>query len=1640
MVFRESANDYLSSKDVGKTQKELIWLENIIKKDNINFETQDNYKHLDNAKIFDDAAENLFDMFMNTNRKEIKYDVLSKNISWKEKMALLQKKFHNFVEKALKEENTETSQENIYIRNAINLFRTALNNLNEELQEQKTIVFNLSSLELQVLEDDILNPEKNHQSTWNLAWYWYFHGLDLDETEQYENNTKKKQKNSSKNKKEGEKEEKITNTESASFIEQLSFSLRDNYYDTYDKSPNFWYINQEKKISWSEHTVENIYDDRHIKRVLENIFDPNEQQQLEKNTFGVNLDADHGLAYVVSKIEEIINKDISLIIPQDQDDRERFMLLLPTLTPVQILKEIETKKTDNGWIFAGGWLTDVELKKYFSDNEIDYRKERGMKWRDNENGKIAKILNRAKWTDLLDFSEIMKARKNPDNVLKQWFNAKETSKSVTLDENNILWFLADINGDAVISADKSRKNKEQFKYGDLGNLSGEQIFFTMNQAIQEQDALKWNGEGEKTVIKNIARMITVMAKEMEERPDAMVQLEFWKTVDLFSSAYKHALKNVSENPNKENLLALIKNYPQSKVFFLAALEKIGGGSSLNQVDLYDILTGQEGKRLQQIDTTNEIESLRKTIDLQLQDPKFEKIIQQYGKIEVRESIMQKIMEVVNGINISVVLDPATEQDMIMSGISKTFYEEQARKTILGDINIQNISFGASINEIKLWYQIGKSYISSDGRSKYHVMGGPSLYLTKNWVFSGGIDINFAVAEQVNFAKVTSASLSDVQQAKYLGLEWWAGAKINKNGGGLYALLGVSTEKDALMGISQLETIYQQVSNRIFDLDGMTTFTSETIKNKLLSHLGTIKNDTYSPFIKNNTNKITNDINQTMNYLTWLGIIDEINNSTISDQEKQQALSSLLRIIQQGNIDQRKSDIIMNLHNDLKFTKFSAGLSAGTWFFGAKSDTYKGNGTPGDGSDIDWGNDDTITPESWNTAQWSSWWDTRLSFLGLYVGARLSTWKNTYLPNTKQLLFTEQEMNKWIVDHIEAGKDLETYAKFLTGRFNKEWLSVSVFKKNGKEYLEIKFTPTTQPAPSLDELLNIHYDINKAHEFAFVKKDNRLIIGNVGDITAYTTTLPGGVDRVLCLGSKSLNGKNIVRLKNDNNVSTLPHGIEFKENGVEFFNKQKLDGTIDALKKDTQAINDPDMISLYKSLFDTEGKLILAPENVTYTSAVAIGQQFATGTITLYKQSDNTYVLDYQPSTDNKLHIEYKTTGTTRSEIKNISNPDLSESFTTIQFPSLKDAADIEHSYKTDFNTFIKNITSGNFDDAERSLLNIIGTTSSIGKQLQNGSPEERQYIIDNYVSIFAYETHYQGKSLKELFEGKIKDGKIITPWRWDLFLKYQWPGKKNFSESLKTDILWLREALIDKYSTTKYEAFTRETPKNIFWYTAFYRSGVTDRWYGATPFGKTNIIQGSLSEIWKDKSTEEKLIVQQEGKQRIVDNLAKDERHTKLLIQQIKKSINNSNISQHLDEKNLGKLILDGYLDIPNNNNGNPIDISSKKLILNSKPIFYLLGECINESIWLRIDDIRIQENIDTYAAEDTPDKKYISPFYGKNNSIAGDIHSEMNNVWLTGYKKIGNTSKNEKKDYNEGNPWEGDDPDTNNDEIINWE
>lgn len=92
------------------------------------------------------------------------------------------------------------------------------------------------------------------------------------------------------------------------------------------------------------------------------------------------------------------------------------------------------------------------------------------------------------------------------------------------------------------------------------------------------------------------------------------------------------------------------------------------------------------------------------------------------------------------------------------------------------------------------------------------------------------------------------------------------------------------------------------------------------------------------------------------------------------------------------------------------------------------------------------------------------------------------------------------------------KDINGYAAYLKAFYNDPRLDC--WSEGG--VLKIKFTPDKQNASlKITSFLNIRTTDEAQKNFSY-DGDNTLIIGNVGDIGAYTVTEAKGVRRVLCL--------------------------------------------------------------------------------------------------------------------------------------------------------------------------------------------------------------------------------------------------------------------------------------------------------------------------------------------------------------------------------------------------------------------------------------------------------------------------------------------------------------------------------------------
>jgi len=103
------------------------------------------------------------------------------------------------------------------------------------------------------------------------------------------------------------------------------------------------------------------------------------------------------------------------------------------------------------------------------------------------------------------------AVKEWNNSLEYTGNDKEHHNGASLiNEENVLAFLCDFNSDGQISAEYRRKNnKEQKNQGDVGTLFGQQVMFTIDQAIAVKNVELGTPSGEYLVIQNILKNMQI---------------------------------------------------------------------------------------------------------------------------------------------------------------------------------------------------------------------------------------------------------------------------------------------------------------------------------------------------------------------------------------------------------------------------------------------------------------------------------------------------------------------------------------------------------------------------------------------------------------------------------------------------------------------------------------------------------------------------------------------------------------------------------------------------------------------------------------------------------------------------------------------------------------------------------------------------------------------------------------------------------------------------------------------------------------------------------------------------------------------------------------------------------------------------
>jgi hypothetical protein len=224
-----------------------------------------------------------------------------------------------------------------------------------------------------------------------------------------------------------------------------------------------------------------------------------------------------------------------------------------------------------------------------------------------------------------------------------------------------------------------------------------------------------------------------------------------------------------------------------------------------------------------------------------------------------------------------------------------------------------------------------------------------------------------------------------------------------------------------------------------------------------------------------------------------------------------------------------------------------------------------------------------------------------------------------------------------------------------------------------------------------------------------------------------------------------------------------------------------------------------------------------------------------------------------------------------------------------------------------------------------------------------------------------------------------------------------WPSWEQLPSSLLQE--FQNQRANRKQSSALYDELPQTNP-NLLWYTAFYRYAWTQ--YKNVKFSTTSL--GSTS------SQVEPYIIQDnvsEAKNRFLKNLEINTKEVKQLASSLEQQFLKNWATVKLLDTDYKKT----FENIKELLEWNSIILDSwQKISIDINWVFYLLGECCNESIGIDIKKIIITSLKDDivlpwkYITEGTPDKVYAyeTQINGGSLSVSSEVNSKEYKAWIT--------------------------------------
>lgn len=357
----------------------------------------------------------------------------------------------------------------------------------------------------------------------------------------------------------------------------------------------------------------------------------------------------------------------------------------------------------------------------------------------------------------------------------------------------------------------------------------------------------------------------------------------------------------------------------------------------------------------------------------------------------------------------------------------------------------------------------------------------------------------------------------------------------------------------------------------------------------------------------------------------------------------------------------------------------------------------------------------------------------------------------------------------------------------------------------------------------------------------------------------------------------------------------------------------------------------------------------------------------TGELTInYAKDKNTYIFSYKDQPTDKLRITYKINDLTYTEAQaNTWTPkesiifnDTNKLFEFVNTDPLSEAKTLIENNKTTlknaernnfskFKIFMDNLWKIKDTDkldqtelniAKAALLKILWEDNALAKYIitLNNDYQTLAYIMDRMKQIFAME-RYQS-SLTALWTR-----------RKDIYHDILSPSGNTLPGSITRNLVQNKWNLDEGFDENKSQEYS-----NLIGYTAFYRKEWSPAWSMTAP-GSTTVYNNFISDKLEDNQITG---VNQltDGKKRFLNNLDKQTYEKDLLLAAVQSKISKEYKTQ-ITSDNLLSFLKTGELRIS-------IDNWKKKYILTLESTyhFYLLGECANESLGIKIGGIKIKE------------------------------------------------------------------------------